>query len=55
MDRSDFPEVADEDTLPKDLVAALMKHSPKLVINGAVLIRHPDSPTGWLRVDSMYE
>ena len=32
------------------LAAALMDNSPRLFITKPVLIRHPDSPTGWLVV-----
>lgn len=39
----------DED-MPPDLAHVLGAYSPVLVIEGPVLIRYPQSPTGWLIV-----
>jgi hypothetical protein len=36
--------------MPPDLSAALMEHSPRLVVSRPTLLRVPDSPTGWVVV-----
>ena len=53
MNVAHFPHT--DDDIPRELGRMLAEHSPRLVINTATLLRHPDSPTGWLVVEPMHE